>query len=118
MVMNYKRIYFSFSVLLAAIVFCLPASIALSAQQYNESQFKGMKWRGIGPYRGGRVLAVSGVPGDPYTFYFGGVAGGGWRARDGGGKLDPLFEKENNLSVGAIAGADSKPNVSFVCTGE
>jgi len=116
--MNYKRIYFSFSVLLAAIVFCLPASIALSAQQYNESQFKGMKWRGIGPYRGGRVLAVSGVPGDPYTFYFGGVAGGVWRTSDGGVNWTPLFDKEHISSIGAIAVADSNPNVIYVGTGE
>src|SRR5438132_11439111 len=91
--MNYKRMHFSFSVLLAAIVFCLPASIALSAQQYNESQFKGMKWRGIGPYRGGRVLAVSGVPGDPYTFYFGGVAGGARCGRGGRGACIPPLRK-------------------------
>ena len=52
-----------------------------------------MKWRSIGPYRGGRVLAVTGVPGDPYTFYFGSVAGGVWRTTDGGSNWRPLFDK-------------------------
>ncbi|PYX58655.1 MAG: glycosyl hydrolase, partial [Acidobacteria bacterium] len=77
-----------------------------------------MKWRGIGPYRGGRVLAVSGVPGDPYTFYFGGVAGGVWRTSDGGVNWTPLFDKEHISSIGAIAVADSNPNVIYVGTGE
>src|ERR1700687_21228 len=44
----------------------------------DQSLFQAMRWRGIGPYRGGRVLAVTGVPGEPYVFYFGAVAGGIW----------------------------------------
>ena len=51
-------------------------AILAVAQSYNEVQFKGMKWRDIGPYRGGRVLAVTGIPGSPFTYYFGAVAGG------------------------------------------
>src|SRR3954463_9697247 len=54
------------------------------AQPYSEAQFKGMKWRNVGPFRGGRVLAVTGVVGSPFTYYFGGVAGGVWRTTDGG----------------------------------
>jgi len=77
-----------------------------------------MKWRSIGPYRGGRVLAVTGVPGDPYTFYFGGVAGGVWRTTDGGLNWTPLFDKQPISSVGAIAVADSNPNVIYVGSGE
>ena len=87
-------------------------------QQYNENSFKGMKWRSIGPYRGGRVLAVTGIPGDPFTYYFGGVAGGVWRTTDGGINWTPLFDKEPISSVGAIAIADSNPNVIYVGTGE
>jgi hypothetical protein len=60
-------------------VLALALAISAMAQPYNEGQFKGMKWRDIGPFRGGRVLAVSGVPGSPFTYYFGGVAGGVWR---------------------------------------
>jgi len=54
----------------AVLLFVLLAS-ALFAQTYNQALFSGMKWRGIGPYRGGRVIAVTGVPGEPNTFYFG-----------------------------------------------
>ncbi|HEV2350967.1 MAG TPA: hypothetical protein VG028_14090, partial [Terriglobia bacterium] len=46
----------------------------------KDNTFKGMKWRLIGPFRGGRVLAVAGVPGDPNTYYFGAVAGGVWKS--------------------------------------
>jgi photosystem II stability/assembly factor-like uncharacterized protein len=88
------------------------------AQQYNPDLFKGMKWRLVGPFRGGRVLAVTGVPGDPYTFYFGGVAGGVWKTVDGGMTWNPLTDKDPISSVGAIAVADSNPSVIYVGTGE
>ena len=91
---------------------------ALFAQQYNESSFKGMKWRLIGPFRGGRVLAVTGVPGDPNTYYFGAVAGGVWKSTDGGLNWTPLFDKEAVSSIGAIAVAPSDPNIIYVGTGE
>ena len=96
----------------------LTGSVFAAADQYSESLYKGMKWRSIGPYRGGRVLAVTGVPGDPYTFYFGGVAGGVWRTTDGGLNWTPLFDKEPVSSVGAMAVADSNPNVIYVGSGE
>ena len=51
-----------------------------AAGQVNSELFSAMKWRQIGPFRGGRVVAVSGVPGDPTTWYFGGVAGGVWKS--------------------------------------
>src|SRR2546426_10788866 len=93
--MNLRRFNFSLAILAVALL-SWPAAVTVSAQQYNENLFKGMKWRSIGPFRGGRVLAVTGVPGDPYTFYFGGVAGGGWGANTGRGELDPPFFKGNN----------------------
>ena len=97
---------------------CFAGQISQAATTYDQSLFKGMKWRSIGPYRGGRVLAVTGVPGDPYTFYFGGVAGGVWRTTDGGLNWQPLFDKEAVSSIGAIAVADSNHNVIYVGTGE
>ena len=96
-------------------VFCLTA---WAADPYNESLFKGMQWRSVGPYRGGRVLAVAGVPGDPTTFYFGGVAGGVWRTTNGGHSWTPLFDKEPISSIGALAVADSNPSVIYVGSGE
>ena len=62
-----------------------------------------MQWRGIGPYRGGRALAVAGIPGDPTTFYFGAVAGGVWKTTDGGATWLPLTDQTSISSVGAIA---------------
>jgi len=85
-----------------------------------KSPFEGMKYRLVGPFRGGRVLAVAGVPGQDNTYYFGAVAGGMWKTTDGGLNWHPLWEKfsEASASVGAIAIAPSDPNVIYVGTGE
>jgi photosystem II stability/assembly factor-like uncharacterized protein len=90
----------------------------LRAQTMREDLWKGMKWRLIGPFRGGRALAVTGVAGDPNTFYFGAVAGGVWKTTDGGVTWTPLTDKEKFASIGAIAVAPSDPNVIYVGTGE
>ncbi|HXJ14977.1 MAG TPA: hypothetical protein VNH19_22115 [Candidatus Limnocylindrales bacterium] len=92
--------------------------LAQGPDQFTESLEKGLKWRSIGPYRGGRVLAVTGVPGDANTFYFGGVAGGVWRTTNAGLSWTPLFDKQAAASIGAIAVADSNSNVIYVGTGE
>src|ERR1019366_3744940 len=67
--------------------------VSAAAQPYNEAQFKARKSRVIWPYRGGRVLAVAGIPGSPFTYYFGGVAGGVWRTTDGGVSWQPISDK-------------------------
>lgn len=77
-----------------------------------------MRWRSLGPYRGGRVLAVSGVRGQPETYYFGAVAGGVWRTANGGTTWVPISDRDQIMSVGAIAVADSDPNVIYVGSGE
>ncbi len=86
----------------------------------SKSPFEGMKYRLVGPFRGGRVLAVAGVPGQSDTYYFGAVAGGMWKTRDGGLNWKPLWDKfpEASPSIGAIAVAPSDPNVIYVGTGE
>lgn len=89
-----------------------------TAAAVDPSLFKALKWRGIGPYRGGRALAVSGVPGDPDTFYFGAVAGGVWKTTDGGATWRSLTDGTPISSVGAIAIAPSNPNIIYVGTGE
>ena len=98
---------------LASLLFALGAFA-----QVPEALFGGMRYRPIGPFRGGRALAVSGVRGQPLTFYFGAVAGGVFRSDDAGQTWTPLFDAEDNLSIGAIAVTESDPNVIYVGTGE
>lgn len=80
--------------------------------------FNAVAWRSIGPYRGGRAVAVAGVPGSPDVFYFGAVAGGVWKTTDAGATWRALSDEAQISSVGAIALAPSDPNVIYVGTGE
>jgi len=75
-------------------------------------------WRLIGPFRGGRVLAVTGVPGEPEHFYFGSVNGGVWETRDAGRTWQPIFDDQPIGSIGAIAIAPSNPKIIYVGSGE
>src|SRR3989475_10001568 len=88
------RITFVRAALFAAVILALLASYPAAAQQFDQNLFKGMKWRSIGPYRGGRSLAVAGGPGDPPVYYFGGVAGGVWKSTDAGPAWQAGFGKE------------------------
>ncbi|HKF22838.1 MAG TPA: glycosyl hydrolase [Candidatus Angelobacter sp.] len=80
----------------------------------------GLTWRLVGPFRGGRVLAVSGVVGDAHTYYFGGVAGGVWKSTDGGLSWHPMTDKAKDMSpsIGGIVVAPSDPNIIYAGTGE
>jgi photosystem II stability/assembly factor-like uncharacterized protein len=81
--------------------------------------FEGLKFRCIGPYRGGRVTAVAGVRGEPFVAYQGATGGGVWRTTDGGATWQPVSDKFFKTgSVGAIAVAESDPNVVYVGMGE
>lgn len=80
--------------------------------------FQDMKWRSIGPFRGGRVLAVAGVPSEPFHFYFGAVNGGVWETHDAGRTWSPIFDHAGIGSIGAIALAPSNPKIIYVGTGE
>jgi photosystem II stability/assembly factor-like uncharacterized protein len=95
-----------------------PALAATPAGTMDEKLFKGMQWRQIGPFRGGRALAIEGVLGEPDTYYFGAVAGGVWKTTDGGANWTPLFDKQDISSIGAIAVAPSDHNVVYAGTGE
>src|SRR3974390_2867860 len=96
---------------------CAVLSISLFAQ-VDPALVDGMKWRQIGPFRGGRVLAVAGVPGDPNTYYFGAVAGGIFKSTNGGMTWMPMFDHQSISSIGAIAVADSDHNVLYAGSGE
>lgn len=89
-------------------------------QEEPKGPWHGLTWRLIGPFRGGRVLAVSGVVGDTHTYYFGGVGGGVWKTTDGGLTWRPMADKVKDMaaSIGAIAVAPSDPNVIYAGTGE
>ena len=101
-----------------------PAAATPRAAQKDEDEDKGpwkaLNYRLVGPFRGGRVLAVSGVVGEENTYYFGGVAGGVWKTTDGGLNWKPLFDKQKDASpsIGALAVSESDPNVIYVGTGE
>jgi photosystem II stability/assembly factor-like uncharacterized protein len=98
-----------------------PAASAPAAAVHptvNPSLFQALQWRGIGPYRGGRALAVAGIPGESSTFYFGAVAGGVWKTTDRGGTWEVLTDGTPISSVGAIAVAPSQHDVIYVGTGE
>ena len=106
-----------FTALLIAIVGLLVVPMAF-AQQYDPGLYSGLRWRMIGPFRAGRVNAVSGVVGQPDTFYFGSVGGGVWKTTNAGRTWTPVFDSASSASIGAIGVAPSDPNVVYVGTGE
>jgi photosystem II stability/assembly factor-like uncharacterized protein len=77
-----------------------------------------MKWRLIGPFRGGRAVAATGVPGRPNEYYFGAVAGGIWKTENAGRTWQPIFDREPIASIGALAVAPSSPEIIYAGTGE
>ena len=80
--------------------------------------FSDMRWREIGPMRGGRVRALAGVPSQPATFYFGMVNGGVWKTTDAGETWVSLWDSQPSGSIGSIAVAESDPNIVYVASGE
>src|SRR5947209_1216779 len=94
------------------------ASVINAQQQYDAGLYSGLKWRMIGPFRGGRVNTVSGAPGQPNTFYFGSVGGGVWKSNNAGRTWNPVFDSQPVALIGAIGVAPSNPNVVYVGTGE
>jgi photosystem II stability/assembly factor-like uncharacterized protein len=99
---------------------CLIAASALplTAQPRDPSLFSGMHWRLVGPFRGGRAITATGVPGSPDLFYFGAVGGGVWKSENAGRTWEPIFDSQPVASIGAIAVAPSDPNVLYVGSGE
>ena len=107
------------SIILMLIVAGLSLSPAVPAQQqYDAKLYSGLHWRMIGPFRGGRVNGVSGVPGQPNTFYFGSVGGGVWKTTNAGRTWAPVFDSQPIASIGAIGVAPSSPDIVYVGSGE
>ena len=84
----------------------------------KKKEEQGMQYRAIGPFRGGRSLTASGVPGDPTTYYFGATGGGIWKSTDGATTWKAVFDHEKSSSIGSLAVAPSDPNVIYAGTGE
>ena len=100
--------------LLALLVFTVP----ISAQSIDSSFFNGLRYRLVGPARGGRVTCVTGVPSEPRTFYMGVASGGLFRTIDAGATWTPLTDGKLPLgSIGSIAVADSDPKIIYLGTG-
>jgi photosystem II stability/assembly factor-like uncharacterized protein len=99
----------------------LPALLLVSqvaTQSYDPTLFSELRWRLIGPFRGGRTVAAVGVPGQPNLFYVGVNNGGVWKTTDYGRIWTPIFDAESTGSIGAIAVAPSDPGVLYVGSGE
>jgi len=102
------------AVLMSTLLAAPPAALAEAAPDLLGA----LHWRQVGPFRGGRVEAVTGVPGDSATWYFGAVGGGVWKSTDAGASWLPVFDSAPISSIGAIAVADADHNVLYVGTGE
>ncbi len=105
-------------VVVASALVLAAASPPAAAQQPDSTTFASMRWRMIGPHRGGRTVGAVGVPGQPNVFYIGVNNGGVWKSTDYGRVWRPIFDDQPTGSIGAIAIAPSNPNVIYVGSGE
>jgi photosystem II stability/assembly factor-like uncharacterized protein len=86
--------------------------------QIPQNTYQELRWRTIGPFRGGRTRAAAGVPSQPNVFYMAQVNGGVWKTNDFGRTWNPIFDDQPTQSIGAIAVAPSDPNIVYVASGE
>ena len=105
------------SVLCVLLLITLLSSLA-AAQQFNPDLYQKMRWRMIGPHRGGRTVGATGVPGQPNVFYIGVNNGGVWKTNDYGHTWTPIFDDQPTGSIGALAVAPSNPDIVYVGSGE
>ena len=100
------------------ILFSVTCLVQLDAQNFNEKNYKALEYRLIGPFRGGRSAAVTGVPNKPNLFYFGATGGGIWKTSNGGREWENISDGFFGGSIGAISVSKSDPNVIYVGGGE
>src|ERR1700744_1389498 len=93
-------------------------ALAIKAQPFDPALYGDMKWRMIGPFRGGRTVGAAGVPQQPNLYYMAANNGGVWKSTDYGHVWKPIFDKQATQSIGALAIAPSDPNVLYVASGE
>jgi photosystem II stability/assembly factor-like uncharacterized protein len=112
----------SFASPFVVIAVAILASLALAAAdmvpQFSPRLYESLRWRCIGPFRGGRTVAASGVPGQPNIFYMAPNNGGVWKSTDFGETWNPIFDGQPTGSIGALAVAPSNPQIIYVGSGE
>ncbi|WP_296619453.1 sialidase family protein [Marivirga sp.] len=115
-----KRLYYIILAFLLVLPYNLDAQRrkADKTKSYDEKLYDALEWRSIGPFRGGRSAAVTGVIGQPNLFYMGATGGGVWRTKDGGSTWESISDGHFGGSIGAVAVAESDPNVIYVGGGE
>jgi photosystem II stability/assembly factor-like uncharacterized protein len=94
------------------------AAAAALGQSLDPSLYADLRWRLVGPFRGGWATCATGVPDDPAVYYFGAAAGGVWKTEDAGSTWSPVFDRAGSASVGALAVAPSDPKVIYAGTGQ
>lgn len=92
--------------------------LAVHGQVVDQKVYQSLRWRMIGPFRGGRTVGATGVPGQANVFYIGVNNGGVWKTTDYGRVWTPIFDDQPTGSIGALAVAPSNPNIVYVGSGE
>src|SRR5438477_639537 len=105
------------------VIVCIVSLISIvatlaPAQQFDPKLYRELRWRLIGPFRGGRSVAISGIPSQPNVFYMAANNGGAWKTTDYGRTWNPIFDDQPTGSIGALAIAPSNPDVIYVGSGE
>jgi photosystem II stability/assembly factor-like uncharacterized protein len=95
-----------------------PAKPGGAQKEDKKEEPQGLQYRLVGPFRGGRSLTASGIPGNARVYYFGGTGGGVWKSDDGAATWKSVFDKEGTSSIGSLAVAESDPNIVYAGTGE
>ena len=116
-----KKLYLFFIISSTFIFFSLNANTVNKSSidiDKHESEFGALEYRLIGPFRGGRSAAVTGVPNKPNLYYFGATGGGVWKTQDGGNKWENISDGFFGGSIGSVSVAKSDPNVIYVGGGE
>ena len=107
-----------FRLVVAAGCLLLPALSLPAAEPFPASLYDSLRWRMIGPFRGGRTVAATGIRGKPNTFFVGVNNGGVWKTTDAGRTWKPIFDDQPTGSIGALAVAPSNPDILYVGSGE